>query len=173
MISFTTTIKKFEEQGEKTGWTYIDVPASIAQQLKAGTKTAFRVKGKLDDFIFEKISLAPMGSGHFILPLNEAVRKKIGKQKGAFLQVQLTADESRLPLPPAFIECLKDEPDALDFFNHLPMSHQNYFVRWLSGVKGEEAVAKRLAQAVTALAKKQNFADMIKSNKQNRKERLG
>ncbi|MDB5246011.1 MAG: hypothetical protein JWQ40_405 [Segetibacter sp.] len=38
MVEFTTTIKRFAQQGEKTGWTYIDVPEAIAQKLVLETK---------------------------------------------------------------------------------------------------------------------------------------
>ena len=48
MVSYSTTILKFDEQGEKTGWTYIVIPSAIAQKLKPGNKKSFRVKGKLD-----------------------------------------------------------------------------------------------------------------------------
>jgi hypothetical protein len=167
MIQFTTIIKKFSEQGEKTGWTYIEVPAALALQLKEGNKKAFRVKGKLDAFAFEKISLVPIGGGNFILPLNAQVRKKIKKEFGTSLHVQLEVDDNALVPPAAFIECLKDEPSAFAYFNRLPMSHQNYFIRWLTGVKGETAVAKRMAIAVTALLKKQDFGEMIRGMKKN------
>ena len=33
MIQFTALIERFGEQGEKTGWTYILIPAEKAQQL--------------------------------------------------------------------------------------------------------------------------------------------
>ena len=42
MVKFTTSILKFKEQGEKTGWTYIDVPAKIAEQLKPNNKKSFQ-----------------------------------------------------------------------------------------------------------------------------------
>jgi len=168
MIRFSAIIKKHGEQGEKTGWTYIDVPASIANQLFPNNKKAFRVKGKLDDVPVEKISVTPVGGGDFILPLNATVRKKLGKGKGGTLQVQLTLDENKLPLPPDFIECLADEPGAKDFFNTLPMSHQNYFVRYLTGVKGAEAQAKRMAAVITALSQKQHLGEMMRSLKEKR-----
>jgi hypothetical protein len=31
MIQFTTTILKFGEKGEKTGWAYIVIPVALAQ----------------------------------------------------------------------------------------------------------------------------------------------
>ncbi len=79
MVCFSTIIKKFEEKGEKTGWTYIDIQAGIAQQLIPNNKKAFRVKGKLDEYIFEGISLVPMGGGDFIMPINATIRKNIRK----------------------------------------------------------------------------------------------
>jgi hypothetical protein len=30
MVQFTTTIHRFEKQGEKTGWTYVEIPADLA-----------------------------------------------------------------------------------------------------------------------------------------------
>ena len=38
MIHFKAVIKKFGEQGEKTGWSYIEVPEEVASKIKPGTK---------------------------------------------------------------------------------------------------------------------------------------
>ena len=46
MIQFTVTIHRFEKQGEKTGWTYIEIPSDIAQKLKPGNKKSFQGKRK-------------------------------------------------------------------------------------------------------------------------------
>ena len=40
MIQLKNTILKFDNKGKKTGWTYIEIPADIAQQIKPGNKTA-------------------------------------------------------------------------------------------------------------------------------------
>ena len=163
MVQFTTTILQFAEQGEKTGWTYIQIPASIAEQLKPGNKKSFRVKGKLDDFRIKKIALMPMGGGNFIMALNATIRKGIRKRKGAMLNVQLQADDSPMLLNAELMECLQDEPKALAFFNGLPKSHQNYFSKWIESAKTEPTRAKRIAQAVTAFLKSQNFSEMMRS----------
>ncbi len=88
-FNLLATIHKFEKQGEKTGWTYIEVPADIAQKLKPGNKKSFRVKGKLDNYKITGVSLLPMGGGSFIMALNAGMRKGIGKRHGAMLKVQL------------------------------------------------------------------------------------
>src|SRR4051812_18122609 len=96
MVQFTTTILQFAEQGEKTGWTYIEISADIADKLKPGNKKSFRVKGKLDNYPIKKIALLPMGGGKFIMALNAAMRKSIGKRKGAMLKVQIEEDHAAI-----------------------------------------------------------------------------
>ncbi|MGZ3821499.1 MAG: DUF1905 domain-containing protein, partial [Mucilaginibacter sp.] len=92
MIEFTTIILQFAEQGEKTGWTYIEIPADIAQQMKPGNKKSFRVRGMLDAFPVRGMALMPMGDGNFIMALKAEVRKGIHKRAGAMLQVRLEED---------------------------------------------------------------------------------
>ena len=57
MIKFTATILKFDAKGEKTGWTYIVVPAEIAKQLKPDFKKSFYIKGKLDSHTIKQKAL--------------------------------------------------------------------------------------------------------------------
>jgi hypothetical protein len=173
MVQYTTTILKFDKQGDKTGWTYIEVPEKIALQLKPGNKKAFRVKGCLDAFSFEGLSLIPMGGGNFILALNAIIRKGIGKTKGALVKVQLTVDKTPVLPPPELLECLADEPAALEHFNSFAKSHQNYFTKWIESAKTDETKAKRIAQAVTALCHKMDFGAMIRAAQKKRKELLG
>ena len=165
MVQYTTTILKFGEQGEKTGWTYIEISADVAQQLKRGFKKSFRVKGKLDEHSIKGIALLPMGKGDFIMPLNSGMRKAIGKRHGAMLHIQLQEDKTPFQFNENLMTCLNDEPDALKFFKQLPGSHQRYFSKWIESVKTDDTIAKRIAQTVIAMLKKQNFAEMIRSLK--------
>src|SRR6185436_15475937 len=110
MIEFTTRIHQFASQGEKTGWTYIEIPADLAQKLKPGNKKSFRVKGKLDDHSIKGVALLPMGGGKFILAINAAMRKGIHKKKGAMLKVTLEVDKKGYELNKEFMACLEDEP---------------------------------------------------------------
>ena len=165
MVQYNTVVKKFDEQGEKTGWTFIDVPAHIAQQLVPQNKKSFRVKGFFDQYIFKGISLIPMGGGDFIIPLNADIRKKIGKSKGAVLSVKLEEDKSPVLLSAALMECLNDEPAALDYFKKLPPSHQKYYSKWIESAKTEATKAKRIAQTVTACARGKHYGEMMRSLK--------
>jgi Domain of unknown function (DUF1905)/Bacteriocin-protection, YdeI or OmpD-Associated len=173
MIQYTTTIHRFEKQGEKTGWTYIEIPADIAQKIKPGNKKSFRVKGKLDNFKITGVSLLPMGGGAFIMPVNATMRKAIGKRHGAMVKVWLEEDEKPYQLNKDFMECLADEPKAIAFFNAIPRSFQNYFSKWIESAKTEPTRVKRIAQAVNGLSQEQNFSEFMRSLKKNKDELSG
>src|ERR1700712_219216 len=96
MVSFITSIKQFGQQGEKTGWTYIDIPPDIAERLKPGSRKSFRVKGKLDAHPVSQVALLPMGDGGFIIPLNADLRKALHKKKGALLKVSFREDKKAI-----------------------------------------------------------------------------
>ena len=163
MLQFTTTIYKYGEAGEKTGWTFIEVPMTLAQTLKPGNKKAFRVKGLLDAVPIEGISLVPVGEGNFILPLKAALRKKIRKGEGATLQVQLQIDLKEILPPEDLLQCLADEPKALACFNKLPPSHQKYYTRWINEAKTEPTRIKRIAKAVVVLSRGGDFGTAVKA----------
>lgn len=162
MVTFTGAIKKFGSQGEKTGWIYLEIPAGIAEQIKPGTKKSYRVKGKLDNYKIEKVSLLPMGGGSFIIPLNAAIRKGIKKNVGAIVKLQLAEDKRELELNAELMECLKDEPAALKNFQKLAPSHQRYFSKWIESAKTEQTKTKRIARTVNAMIKNQDYGAMLR-----------
>jgi hypothetical protein len=169
MHSFNAIIQKFNQQGEKTGWTYIVVPDTIAKKLNPGVKKSYRIKGKLDDYKIEKTALIPMGEGDFILPINAAMRKATGKRLGASLKVQLEMDHAPI-LPPALLmECLADEPEALKHFNSLPQGHRNYFTKWIESAKTEPTKTKRIALVIKTMVRKMDFGAMLREERNERK----
>ena len=170
MIRFTATMKKFEKQGEKTGWTYIEVFPDLAKKLKPGNRKEFKVKGKLDNHSINRVSLLPVGGGMFIMPINAAMRKVIGKRHGAMVKLQLVEDKTEFVFNKDFIECLTDEPNAFDFFKTLPGSHQRYFSKWIESAKTEPTKAKRIVQTINGLAKRQGYPEMMRALKKDSDE---
>ena len=168
MIHFNAVIKKFGEQGEKTGWSYIEIPEEMASKIKPGYKKSFCVKGSLDNFKIERRSLLPMGSGNFIIPVNAAIRKALGKRKGAVIKVSIEADDRDVEINKAFLECLADEPVAFEFFNSLARGHRNYFSKWIESAKTEETKSNRIARAVTALSRRLGYPEMIRMGKEEK-----
>jgi hypothetical protein len=168
MISYTTKIKRFEKNGEKTGWSFIEISKRQATQLNPGVRVSFRVKGKIDQHAIQKTSIIPMGDGNFILPINGTIRKATGKAEGDVIAVKLELDERQLTLSPIFVKCLKDDPRAFDFFKTLPKSHQNYFSKWIESAKTPGTKTKRITMAVIALGQGQGFNEMARANKRER-----
>ncbi len=165
MIRFETVLQQFSEQGEKTGWTYIEVSAEIAGKLKPGNKKSFKIKGRLDDHCFEGVSLIPMGDGHFIMAVNAAMRKAIRKIKGSRVKVQLEVDKNEKPLSAELIDCIADEPRAQETFDKLPPSHQRYFSNWIESARTDATRIRRITQAVIALSQGFGFSEMVRMNK--------
>jgi hypothetical protein len=166
MVEFNTIILKFGDQGEKTGWRYIDIPADIAQQLKPGNKQSFRVKGMLDAYPIAGLALMPMGDGNFIMALKADIRKAIHKREGAMLQVKLELDtDYKVEMPADLIECFEADPEALEFFNSLTRSHREYFVKWVESAKTETTRIKRIVNTVNAAARRMGYSEMIRALK--------
>jgi hypothetical protein len=163
MIRFNTKIQQFQEMGEKTGWSYIRIPAALARQLKPDNRKSFRVKGRLDDLPISGMALLPMGEGDFIMALKAEIRKKLRKQKGDGLAVQLEVDTKKIEPPKDLLECLADEPKAIEYFKTLPKSHQNYFGNWIKSARTEETRARRIVRVVDAMLKKFSYAEMIRA----------
>jgi uncharacterized protein YdeI (YjbR/CyaY-like superfamily) len=100
----------------------------------------------------------PMGNGHLFLPVKAAVRKKIGKEAGDFIQVVLFKDESELQIPQDLLLCLTDEPLAHEKFFKLKESVQREFIQWLSAAKKEETRVERIATVIDKLLSKNKIS---------------
>ncbi|MFP5080892.1 DUF1905 domain-containing protein [Pedobacter sp. JCM 36344] len=166
MIKFKAEIERFAEMGEKTGWSYIFIPASIAQQLKEDCKKSFRVKGMLDNVQIGGVATVPMGEGDFIIALKASLRKKLRKEAGAVVEVQLEEDKDfKIEMPQELELCLSDEPELLRSFLKLPKSHQNWYINWLNAAKTEPTRTKRIVKIVSAMDKGQTFGEMMREDK--------
>lgn len=166
MIHIKAEIEKFEQMGEKTGWSYVFIPSAIANQIKPDCKTSFRVKGKIDHMEISGIATIPMGEGDFIIALKTELRKKLRKEVGAKVELWLEEDKDfKIDIPEDLEICLADEGGLLKTFLQQPKSHQNYFIRWINEAKTEVTRTKRLAMTVEAMIKQQDFGAMIRESR--------
>ncbi|MCF3109858.1 YdeI/OmpD-associated family protein [Niabella sp. CC-SYL272] len=161
-ISLTTRLLKFAENGEKTGWTYVEIPADLAAELLPGNKKIFQVKGAIDDHKIAGASLLPMGGGNFILPVNAAMRKGIRKKEGAIVNLQLQLDSQKYVLNQELLDCLAEEPEALAFFRSLVPSRQHYFSKWVDAAKTDATKVTRIARCIYGLQRKWDYGEMIR-----------
>lgn len=166
MTDFTTIIEQYGEQAEKTGWTYIPIPQHVADAIKPGVKTAYRVRGFLDNVAISGVSMLPVGEGAFIIPLNAALRRKTGKRKGAPMRVRLEEDTTFRFEIPAELQDLLDQDDAAEaYFQSLAPSHRNYFLKWYQDAKTAATRLDRLTRIYDALQRKWDYGLMIRRGK--------
>ncbi len=168
MQKFKAIIEKFGSMGEKTGWTYLLIDSKIAAKINPGVKKSYRIKGNLDNVVIGKVAIIPIGEGDFILPLNADLRKKLKKQKGEIIHIEIEKDNSEIDLNQDFIACLKEEKRADAFFKTLSLSHQRYFSKWIETAKTSETKAKRIAQALEGLSNKMGFPEMMRYFKEKK-----
>ena len=167
MVEFNTLILQFADQGEKTGWSYIAIPADIAQQLKPGNKKSFRVKGNLDGLAVNGMALMPMGEGNFIMALKAEVRKALRKNAGAMVRVSIEEDvDFKVEMPDDLKECFDfEDPEAFAFFNSLAKSHRDYFIKWIESAKTNETRSKRIVNTINAMLRRWDYGKMIREMK--------
>jgi hypothetical protein len=170
MVDYNTIILQFGEQGEKTGWTYIEIPADVAQEIKPGNKKSFRVRGWLDEYAVTGMALMPMGEGKFIMALREEIRKSIRKGRGAMLRVRLEFDtDYKVEMPEDLQECFEFErPEAFEFFSGLAKSHQGYFIKWINDAKTDTTRANRIANTINAAVRRMDYGMMLREQKKLR-----
>ncbi|TDD97066.1 YdeI/OmpD-associated family protein [Flavobacterium cellulosilyticum] len=126
----------------KGGWTFAEI-AGI-QQNKNTPFGWVKVKGKIDAFEFSNFNLAPMRNGKLFMAVKAAIRKKIEKQAGDYVKIQLFADNSIFEIPEEIIDCLKYDQKAYEKFITLKERHQKEFIKWIYAAKKEETKAIRI-----------------------------
>ncbi|KQM69463.1 hypothetical protein ASE74_05610 [Pedobacter sp. Leaf216] len=166
MVHIKAEIERFESMGEKTGWSYVFVPAALANEIKPGCKKSFRVKGKIDQLEVAGMATTPMGEGDFIIALKSEVRKKLKKESGAVVELYLEEDKDfKVEMPEDLDICLSEEEHLMHNFLKQPKSHQNYYINWINQAKTEPTRTKRIVMTVKAMDKGQDFGTMIRESK--------
>jgi Domain of unknown function (DUF1905)/Bacteriocin-protection, YdeI or OmpD-Associated len=162
MVEFEAEIFKYAKNGEKTGWTFVEVPVNVAEKIKPKTKTSYRVKGKLDALSIHQVALVPIGEGNYILPLNAEMRKILKKQVGNKLKIALEEETEELLISADLLASLEFEPEALQLFKSYPKGHQRYYSNWVESAKTYETKSKRIYMCVFGLLHKMDYGQMIR-----------
>lgn len=162
MIKFKAEIKKFAKKGEKSGWSYVEISSTQANKIKPDTKKSFRVKGMIDYQAISSLALFPMGNGAFILPLKTELRKKLGKDTGDKVELQLEVDTKVYQMNKELMLCLKEEPEANSKFNKQPLSYRKYYSKWVDTAKTTETKARRIGAIMNGMVGGLTFPEIMK-----------
>lgn len=170
MIQFSAVLHRYEQNADKTGWTYLVIPPDVADQINPGIKKMYKVKGKLDSFAISKVSIMPMGGGQFMMPINAVMRKALGKRKGSLVTLRLSLDKSVTELNQELLQCLADEPKAEKTFQSFTNSTRNWISKWVGTAKTEQTKAKRIAMIVMSCERSRNADEFIIAFREVKKE---
>jgi hypothetical protein len=162
MVEFKTTLHKFDQQGEKTGWTYVELSKGLAEKLNPGVRKSYRVKGFIDAHDIKLVALIPMGEGSFIIPVNNKMRKAIGKKEGDPVVIQIELDRDEYKISDELLICLSEDLEACFYFDSLPKSHRNYYSKWVDSAKTENTRADRIMKVLFAMQHKMDYGAMIR-----------
>ena len=156
-------LKRIAQSGFKmSDLTYVLIPGMPA--IKKASSGLVRVRGFIDAYELKQFNLLPSKEGAMILPLNAAVRKKIGKKEGDWIHVVLFSDDSPVVIPDDFLPCLMDSSQAHGFFLTLSDSNQKYYIDWIEGSKKMETKAERISRSIQRLENGRKFYDWAKQS---------
>jgi len=139
----------------KGGWTYTEIPEVLPD--KKSPFSWVKVKGSIDGFDISNYHLMPSGKGTLCLFVKAEIRKKIKKEAGDYVHVILYSDNEPLEVPEELLLCLKDDAEALDFFNSLNESEQHNYVKWIYAAKTDKTKVDRISKTLVKLAKQQKM----------------
>lgn len=139
-----------EKYPGKGGWTYAQIP-----EIPPDPHADFgwvRVKGSIDGVELKGYHLMPMGNGKLFLPVKAAIRKKIKKEAGDWVEVILFPDPVSIEMPTDFLLCLKENPELHDcFFQTLNETEQQAIIAEINASRSEEDKIERMGKILNRL----------------------
>lgn len=141
-------LKKFPGKG---GWTYAEIP-EIAQN-KNSPFGWVRISGTIDGFELKQYKLMPMGNGQLFLPVRSEIRKKIKKEDGDYVHIDISIDEVPEELTEELLECFANEDEVLlHRFKLKSLFEQRAIIQNIYDSKTEEEKAIRIAKLFNSLS---------------------
>ncbi len=137
---------------------YILVSAARASRIKADWKRAMpvliRINGQPD--LAWHINMMPVGNGSFYLYLDASIRGASGTAVGDTVEVGIDFDDSYQRGPqhdmlPGFATQLAEQPAARAKWDSLTPSLQKEVLRYLAGLKSDEARERNIQRAMRVL----------------------
>ncbi|WP_459211488.1 YdeI/OmpD-associated family protein [Aquimarina rhabdastrellae] len=160
LINKDYPLEKFSGKG---GWTYVAIPEILPNpDMPFGWVI---VSGFIDDYPIAKYKLMPKGDGSLFMAVKAAIRKKIKKQAGDTVRIQLYIDTTPLEIPNELLLCFKNEPAKIyTNFIQLTDGQQKAFIDWIYSTKTEQTKADRIAKMMELLSKNESFSSLTKKS---------
>lgn len=140
-----------QKMNMKGGWTYAEMPG-----IKPSSDKPFgwvKVKGTIDGHPIHAYHLMPMGNGNLFLPVKASIRKKIKKEEGDPIYVELYQDEVAFEMPLELLDCLEPYPELFTAFQAKTDSEKERLVKWIYEPKMIQTKEKRILDLIEQLEK--------------------
>jgi hypothetical protein len=142
---------------------FVDVPADVSRAIGDGA-TQVPVEGEVEGVPLRS-TLVSRGKGAYRLAIHGDIRKKLKVDAGVFVEIALRRDEeSREPvLPPVLVLALRHSPKAQAHFRNMTTSLRRQIVRYLTSVKQQSTLERRVAKFVLLLEQRSRRGSQKKS----------
>jgi len=129
---------------------YVDVPADVSKQFTGTVHVP--VCGSVEGLPL-RTTLVSRGRGCYRLAIHGEIRRKLGVDSRAIVEVALQFDEeSREPvLPPALVLALGNAPRSQAKFRAFTVAMRRQIVRYLTAVKQPATLDRRIATFIRRL----------------------
>jgi hypothetical protein len=146
MVKGNFQIQKMTGKG---AWSYVLLPIHVP---KTGLPFGWCiVKGLIDDYEIEQFKLWPTKDKQLFLPIKAAIRKRIKKEAGDFVFIELYYDNSSVAVPDEFQLVLEEFPSAAKYFYGLSETSKKQYIDYIYSVKSKEAKDRRLEKTIEKL----------------------
>lgn len=128
-------------------------PYSVETEF--GSRNRVDIHGTVEGLAF-RATLMPSGEGLHYMILNQALRKKIGKHAGDTAHFNICRDPNAqfVDIPEYLLDCLAEEPAALEKLLNSNPSTKRWAVQFVSEVKSESARANRIIKVMEVLLRR-------------------
>jgi hypothetical protein len=135
---------------------FVDVPADISQSI-GGSAPHVAVKGEVEGLPVQT-TLVSRGKGCYRMAIHSDIRKRLRVDAGAVVEIAIERDEdSREPLlPPALVLALRNSSKAQTAFRQMTTALRRQVVRYLTSVKQQSTLERRVAKFIQALERRAN-----------------
>jgi hypothetical protein len=149
--------KKFllEKYPGKGGWTYAVIPG--IPKSKRARFGWVKIKGFIDDFEIKNYRLMPMATGELFFPIKTEIRKKIKKEAGDWIRLELYVDNAPQEIPEELLVCLQDDPALYKTFLSFSDAVQKNYIDWIFSAKTDSTKVKRIAATLDRVSKGQKL----------------
>ena len=118
----------------------IEIPFDVEKEF--GAKRV-KVKAKFDNIEYRG-SIVKMGGPCHIIGITKDIRKKLGKDPGDIIFVEVEKDEEErvVEVPKDFAKNMEENPEAKGFYESLSYSGKRKYVNWINSAKKAETREK-------------------------------